>query len=56
METRAVNVTYPHRSEGQPCRVILTHRPTGLSAEGVGEDFDAAKAQAWAALEKEVGE
>ena len=56
MHPRDYDMSIPHRSEGQPLRLVLKHRKTGIVSEGVGEDYDTAKAQALKALEKEVGE
>ena len=56
MHARDYNISLPHRAEGQPLRVVLTHRKSGIVSEGVGDDYDTAKAQALEALEKEVGE
>ena len=59
LETKTVNLLAIGRRNNdpaQPYRLKLTHRPTGKSAEGEGVDFDAAKAEAAAKLEKLVAE
>ncbi len=54
MESRDFNVTLRNRAHGQPCRIMLHHRRTGLEAEGEGEDYAAARAAALELLERDV--
>jgi len=52
--TREVTMAIPAHRPGEPVRIKLTHRPTGIGAEGEAETFDEAKAKAEAALEAAV--
>ena len=55
MNTRDVRVVYPEHRDGQPWRVRVEHRPSGLHTEGVSAVSCAeAHALAMEALEREV--
>jgi hypothetical protein len=54
LEPRKVSLIVPEHKPGEPYRVRLRYNPTGITAEGVGLDWNEAKAAALAMLEAQV--
>jgi hypothetical protein len=54
LDTRKVSLIVPEHKPGEPYRVVLKYTPTGVSAEGMGMDWNEAKAAALAMLEAQV--
>ena len=57
LESREINLKVLREAgDGRPYLLELCHRPTGMSAMGEDDDFDQAKRDAMAKLEKIVSE
>lgn len=56
LNPRDVTVAYGARQEGQPFRIRLKHRPTGIEVEATGDRYDQVRAEAQELLEKALQE
>lgn len=56
MELRPKDVTVAYRphEDGRPFIVKLTHKPTSITVEGQGKDYDEARGAAQTSLEQAV--